>query len=197
MEPPFSSSLLVSVTSPRSSNQWVPFSTAYATAATDSLLGMSLMQQQRLEPQGHGDFGSHHRSNLDRHQLQTSQSLNHDDRSSQTIPYPPRWFRVASEGNAQLPPFESMSTSNNQLPGMMQGSLPLPGLVASSAVDAFMPSSQYRNEAQASDVPPIVSAAAAVNFGAFRYTADGNPFEPVPIAENVSLRHAQSRQEEK
>lgn len=196
LEQPLSSSLHASVTSLPASIQMAPFAAACASTTVDSLPEMPLLEHRRLEPQGLGYGGSQHLSSLGR-QLQTLQRLNHGDQSGQTTPYPPRWFRVASEENVQLPSFESMPFSNNLLPTLIQGNQLLPGLVASSAVDALLPSLQYRNQAQATDMTPIALPATAVDFGAFRYAADDNPFEPVPIAENISLRHAQSRQEEK
>jgi hypothetical protein len=163
---------------------------------------MSLLQGRRFQPQEVlqqrlvGEGSIHHLSSLDR-QLQALQGSSHGDQSGQTNPYPQRWFRVASGGNVQLPMFEGMQSSNNPLPNMIPGNQLLPSLVASSAVESFLPSSLYSYQPQANDVAPIDSATTPVNFGGiFRYAADDNPFEPVPIAENVSLRHAQSRQEE-
>jgi hypothetical protein len=191
---PFSSNVHASVTSPLTSSQLAPFAAPYAGTEADSLREMSLLQLRRLEPQGLGDGSSHHFLSLDL-QLQTLQRLNHGDQSGQTIPYPPRWFRVASDGSMQMPPLGSVSSSNNPLSTMIENNELLQDLLASSAVETRRPSSLYRN--QTTYVTPIGLAATADNFGAFRYPADDDPFEPVPLAEDISLRHAQSRQERK
>jgi hypothetical protein len=103
--------------------------------------------------------------------------------SIQGVSYPNSWFRVNSQEFKQPSSIDDLAASIAQVPSIS---------VASSSLtnQAFAHSNQFEPQ-QMNAASSLMRAMQTLNYCG--YAEDDNPFEPVPIAENISRRHSQNR----